>query len=568
MKKILLYLPVFILIGSLGIGAFFRFYKLGVSPIGFYIDEASIGYNAYSILKTGKDEFGKSFPVLFRSFSTFQSPVYTYLTIPSIAFFGLTPFSVRLPSALFGFLTIPLLFLLTKQLTSNLLPSTINHLRSTIRYLPSLSALFLATSPWHILYSRTAYEANIALFFLILGLLLLFESVKKPIFFIASTFVLSISMLAYRAEIFLVPVILLIFFVVNLKIFKAQLSKYLIPITISFILGLSILLPTLKIIQTPGFKARTSALSIFSNTHEFPWGKIKEEGILPNIINNRSLLTLREFGSLYTSFFSPRYLFSLGDSGPRKPYPDLGTFFVWQFPFYLLGLYFLIKDRTGKNFKMLVLTLLLASPVPAALTRDPYSTLRSLPMVIPLTIIVAIGLVKFLETLPPIFNKLKYLVLGLLIFFSASKMFISIFYHHDYYRSDSWSYGWQEAVDTIVDLDPSLPIIVDSVRGHPYIEILFFLNYDPSTYQKENFEVTPNEYYTNLKRNEVKKIRNITVKNFQWGVDTDRVEKYLITDLQAISDQQILEHNLTIVSDILYPNGSIALRILKTNPTQ
>lgn len=564
MKKIIRNLPTVILLISLFLGAFFRFYMLGNSPVGFYIDEASIGYNAYSVLKTGKDEFGKSFPVMFRSFSTFQSPVYTYLTIPSIATFGLSPFSVRFPSALFGFLTIPLLYLLLKKLLS----PAINDLRSVIYYLPSISALFLAISPWHILYSRTAYEANIALFFLLLGFLLLIKALEKPWIFIFSALFLLISAIAYRAEILLVPVVFLVFIVTNFQVLKTKKKQFILPIISSFLVGIIILFPTLKIIQTPGFKARTSALSIFSNVHEFPWGKVKEVGTLQSIVNNRTLITFREFSSLYSSYFSPRYLFSLGDSGPRKPYSDLGTFFVWQFPLYLLGLYYLIKEKGQKNFKLFVFTLLLASPIPAALTRDPYSTLRSLPMVIPLTIIMSFGLVKLLEFSLPLFNKIKYPTFCILIIFSILKLFISVFYHHDYYRSASWSYGWQQAVDIVGGLNPKLPIIVDSVRGHPYIELLFFLKFNPTAYQKENFEVSPDNYYTELNRNEVKKIGNITVKSFVWGVDTDRVEKYLITDLQAISDQQILEHNLTIIADILYPNKDVALRILKTNPTQ
>jgi hypothetical protein len=147
-------------------------------------------------------------------------------------------------------------------------------------------------------------------------------------------------------------------------------------------------------------------------------------------------------------------------------------------------------------------------------------------------------------------------------------MYVSIFYHHDYYRSEFWSYGWQEAVEEIDKLNPNIPILVDSVRGHPYIELLFFSKFDPKKYQNENFEVSSSDYYSNISRNETKKIGRITVKNFVWGVDTDRVEKYLIVDSRAISDQQILEHNITKITDILYPNKEIALRILKTNPSQ
>src|SRR3989339_382010 len=110
------YLPTILILFAFLIGAFFRFYKLGETPVGLYVDEASLGYNAYSVYKTGLDEYGKWLPVMFRSFSTFQSPIYSYLLIPVIHFLDLSIFSVRLPSAFFGVLSIPLLYLFVKQL--------------------------------------------------------------------------------------------------------------------------------------------------------------------------------------------------------------------------------------------------------------------------------------------------------------------------------------------------------------------------------------------------------------------------------------------------------------------
>ena len=83
-----------------------RFYKFGEIPVGFNRDEASIGYTAYSLLKTGKDEYGKSFPLSFKSFGDWKLPLYPYLVTPFIKIFGLSEFAVRLPSALFGVLTV------------------------------------------------------------------------------------------------------------------------------------------------------------------------------------------------------------------------------------------------------------------------------------------------------------------------------------------------------------------------------------------------------------------------------------------------------------------------------
>lgn len=539
------------------IGAFFRFNKLGQSPSGLYVDEAALGYNAFSVFKTGKDEYGKFMPVMFRSFSTFQSPIYTYLTVPLMPIMGLTPLSTRFPSALFGLLTIPLLFFLVKKISPE-------------KYRTKLaltSALFLSISPWHIAYSRTAYETNIALFFLILGSLLFFQSLKKPWLFVLSGISLAISSNAYRAETLIVPLLVII---LSLRFYKSilkNLRTFINPILISIALGLVLITPMLLIMRTPGFKARTSSLNIFSISRQSPWGYKAGGGTLQKIVNNPQLLSAKEFLSLYTSYFSPRYLFSLGDAGPRKPFPDLGTFFVWQFPLYLIGLYFLLKEKQLKSLRYFIFVLLLSSPIPAALTRDPYSTLRSLPMVIPLTLIISFGLVKLLDFVWPVLNKSKYLIICFLVLYSSVRMYISIFYLNDYFRSSFWNYGWESLTGSLKDLDQNIPIVVDNSHGDSYILLLFFLKYDPSTYQRDNFEVPLFEYYVNMYRNPTKNLGRIKVKSFQWGVDTDNIVQYIIADNIAISEVQIAEHHLITIKEIKHPNGEVAFRILKTNPS-
>ena len=96
-----------------------RFYRLADTPHDLYVDEVSIGYNTYSILKTGKDEHGQALPIFFKAFGEYKLPVYIYLTAASEAIFGKTSFAVRFPSAFFGSLSVVVFMLLIKLLTSN-----------------------------------------------------------------------------------------------------------------------------------------------------------------------------------------------------------------------------------------------------------------------------------------------------------------------------------------------------------------------------------------------------------------------------------------------------------------
>ena len=135
-----------------------RFYKLGEIPLSLDWDENSNAYNAYSILKTGRDEYGQLFPITNRSFDDYKPPAYMYLNVISVGVFGLTPFAARLPSALFGFLTVPIIYFLAKLLFEDQKKEK----RETIAL---VSSFLLAIAPWHLQFSRVGFEATVGLFF-------------------------------------------------------------------------------------------------------------------------------------------------------------------------------------------------------------------------------------------------------------------------------------------------------------------------------------------------------------------------------------------------------------------
>src|SRR3990172_9037297 len=106
----------FMLLLIIVLGAGLRLFWLDKSPPSLNWDEAALGYNAYSLLKTGKDEYGFKLPVTFRSFDDYKPPLYPYVTVPFIALFGLNEYSVRLPSALAGIFSIIAIYLVVSFL--------------------------------------------------------------------------------------------------------------------------------------------------------------------------------------------------------------------------------------------------------------------------------------------------------------------------------------------------------------------------------------------------------------------------------------------------------------------
>ena len=160
MKKLALLFTILFL------AAFLRFWRLGEVPPSPDWDEAALGYNAYSLLKTGKDEYGTRWPLTLRSYDDYKPPLYAYLTIPSIKLFGLSTFAVRVPAAVIGTLGVLGTYFLTRALTNNI-------------SLSFIAMFLLAISPWHIQFSRIAFEANIGVTLNIWGIYFLLKSLQN-----------------------------------------------------------------------------------------------------------------------------------------------------------------------------------------------------------------------------------------------------------------------------------------------------------------------------------------------------------------------------------------------------
>ena len=160
----------------LALGLVLRIGFLTKSPPGLFGDEIDVGYQAYSLLKTGQDIYRQTLPIYIHSLAEWRAPLLMYATVPSVALAGLNEYGVRLPEVIFGVLGIAILFLLTKKYSA---------------------ALALAILPWHIHYSRAAFEVVIMLDLIMLGTLLFLKKryLLGFIFFALSLYTYSTAML-------------------------------------------------------------------------------------------------------------------------------------------------------------------------------------------------------------------------------------------------------------------------------------------------------------------------------------------------------------------------------------
>jgi len=332
---------VFFLI--LFIGAFLRMYHLGQIPPGVNRDEASIGYTAYSLLQTGRDEYGTFLPISFQSFGDWKLPLYIYETVVSVAIFGLHTFAIRIPSAIAGILLVILVYFLTKELFKD-------------KTLALVVMFFTAISPWSIHLSRVESESNTAVTLVTASVLTLLMSFKKKKWLIIiSAMLLAISIGTYAANyIFLIVLALGIFFIYRKEILKTCFGKAAIII---FILLSGLL--WLKITQASIVKI--SGIGIFSDP-SIVHSKIEtprnehppQEKIFAKIIHNKAVFGIQRFIQNYLNAFSPDFLFIRGGGNHAHNIFEFGNMYLIDAPFMLLGILFLLSRKKNVSIYLVL----------------------------------------------------------------------------------------------------------------------------------------------------------------------------------------------------------------------
>ena len=184
----------YILLVVLILAAVLRLWRLGSIPPGLTPDEASLGYNAYSILKTGKDQYGNVLPIIFKSFGDYTPGLYVYLTAPFVALFGLSEFAVRLPNALSGIVIVYLFYLLANKTSQFGL----------------IAAFIAATNPWLIYFSRGAWLPNISLALTLAGIYFFLKSFYKSRFLYLSALFFALTLIVYQGAKITTAIVVLI----------------------------------------------------------------------------------------------------------------------------------------------------------------------------------------------------------------------------------------------------------------------------------------------------------------------------------------------------------------------
>ena len=500
-----------------------RFYKLGEIPLSLDWDENSNAYNAYSIIKTARDEYGDFLPITNRSFEDYKPPAYMYMNIPTVAIFGLTPFAARLPSAIFGFLTVPVIYFLAKKLFNSQI---------------ALVSMFLLTiSPWHLQFSRVGFEATVGLFFATAAITAFLYAFEQKKWLIVSAAAIGISTYTYHTQRIFVPLLFLFAFFLYRKELLRISKKYLAAFFITAViiaLPLVILIPPKVILQRFEVTTGRPRLEDIEKSIKFIL-QDREIGFpLGQIIHNRRFVIGQSYFGNYLSHFDFNFLFTKGDDNFRHHIQDMGMLYLFELPLFIFGIYHLLINRSRSA--LLVLFWLLAAPIAASpATPNPHGN-RSLPMIIALELISAYALVTIFSK-KFAFKKLLSIAAVLVILISFLVYLENYWFHYPYEKASFWQYGYSQAVLEAEKYKSEFDkIVVDKTIEQAYVFWLFNTKYDPKAYQEKGSKYGFDKY--------------------EFDAPKPRNEKELY-----VAEAKSFPAGFNILSTIYYPDGTEVIKI-------
>ncbi|MDE6167823.1 MAG: glycosyltransferase family 39 protein, partial [Acetatifactor sp.] len=210
-------------------GSLVRLLFLGEQPMGLHQDEAYSAYNSWAVMNYGIDSFGYTRPVYYTVWGSGMSVLYSYLTMPFFALFGISTITIRLPQAIMGSISIIVVYGLGKEMFHS-------------GWMGTFFAFLMAINPWHIHQSRFGLDCNLAVPMLLLAMYFFcrYLNGKKKSFWGAAIF-WGLTLYSYVLTWLVIPLILLASLIILHK--KIVFDKdFFLPIFLLFVMAVPLLL--------------------------------------------------------------------------------------------------------------------------------------------------------------------------------------------------------------------------------------------------------------------------------------------------------------------------------------
>lgn len=457
------------------VGVFFRLFHIGSVPPSPSVDEVSTGYNAFSILKTGRDEYGEKFPLILRSYDDYQPALYAYLIIPFVWLLGLSVESIRIPSVILSVITLIATYFLVRELF---------YKNKNSEFIARSSVLFLAISPWHIYLSRLGFPANPGLSFLVLGIL----SFLKKKYVVSLPFV-ALSFTSYHSEKVILPFIVLFLILFHRK----EILKFKKQFLIGCVIAVAIGVPFLKASLAPDALKRLEATNI-KNSYDLKFLEEKEKyviarnsnNVMGRIVHSEKIVTLSIVIDNYRKHFYPEWLFTNKSNRAMHKIPSFGLAHIFEAFLIVFGLLSLFRMKLEWRSKGLILIGIISAPFAASITSEAPHAVRAYTFLPWLHIISALGFVWLVDKIKS--QNIKKFFIGiaiLVILLFSLKMYKNYFVIFPSTQSSSFYLPQYNAIQYVLNERNKYQEVVVDVKDHLYQSYMYYLyvsQYDPKTY--------------------------------------------------------------------------------------
>lgn len=528
------------------VGGFFRVYSITKYPSSLNHDEITQLYDAISIAETGKDIYGNSYPLIFKSINDYKPPFYTYSTALAYKLLGWQEFSVKVTAILFGVLMIPAVYLFSSLLFKN----------SSIGI---FAAIFTAVAPFEIFYSRKGFENGAGIFLMLLGsssLIYFIEKQKKNKFLYVSFIFFGLAMYTYFSHVFIIPLLLIGFYLSYKKSFDKIGRRTLLK---NSIIALLIILPLIfLVLQNPDASNRSQAVFI---SQDLDLGRLIDNFNNPVL---RNLILIAYSFNRFLSQFDLSYLFANGLDLTNQGFFGIGPLLFFQLPFLIIGIVYLVRNLKLTSYGGLIILWIILGMLPSGLTFEPHSPHRSVMVFTMLNIVLAVGMYFSYQYIRELKPKIKLAIYTIIAGgFAINLIYFTHIYavNYAFEKSQGIQYPFKQVAQFAWEQYPNFKsIVIDPQFGthapvigtgmHYYLG--FYGNYPPAKMQRE-FRTGENIRET--------KFDKFSIRKVDFLIDKDLKNTLLIASPWSLPED--IKNRAEIIRTINFYDGTNAFYALK-----
>lgn len=544
-----------------------RFYKIDKIPASLYYDEIDYGYQARSLIQTGKDYRGGLNPFYVHSANDIRTPIPAYLTVLTTILFNNEELQVRMPFVISGLLVVLLSFLILQLWTKKF-------------WLSYAVGVVFATNPWQIQFSRFSHEVMIMMLVYLVGLWSFYKAIKNKRYLtlLFASVAFSLTLYTYRTMSFYAPLTLISLFVIYHKqilvhgikkiVFLAAVCGVIIG---SFLYATTLGAPDIPRINQISISSDTEAPIWVQRNREVDSGDYTDKSLGKRAVwfsyffHNKPFSWLATFSNNYFTSFSMEFLFINGDPNLRHSIGKMGELFFVDILGLVFGLYYIGRNIKEKHFQWLIIWFV-TSPIPAALTIDGSKhAARLFIFSAPLLIIVGIGWWFLINQI----KKFKFIKF---FYFAFASIWLSlfVFYLHKYYvhypieSARYFGYGFKQIVSTISrEEEKYKKVMMVQTSDPPMLYYLFWSKTPPEFLQEYGTNFSPKtKIDKKLDKYKVFDWSDILGPGKEFGKNMRADTLYLATKTE-IPD---LVDGVKLIDFVKYPDTQAAFYLLTRDP--